>query len=85
MLHIQLKGYEAYNNMLANVLPLHTPLISEVRSKCHFFSFLKVVMFHVKLKVIKQRTQCKQIVHPFIRSQPPDVIKRSKQVIPKMD
>ena len=23
--------------MLANVLPLHTPLTSEVRSKCHFF------------------------------------------------
>ena len=57
--------------MLANVLPLHTPLDPRVGSKCHFFPFLKVVMLHVKLTTMKQRTQCRQIFCPFIHPQPP--------------
>ena len=33
----QIKGNEAYNNILANVLPLPTPLIPGFGSKGHFF------------------------------------------------
>ena len=62
--------------MLANILPLHTPLTPGVWSKCHFFP--KVVMLHVKLRGLKQRTQCKQIFCPFIHPQPADWVKRSK-------
>ena len=32
-----MKGNEAYNNMLANVLPLHTPLTPQVGSKGHLY------------------------------------------------
>ena len=49
----QIKGNEAYNNMLANILPLHTPLTPGMGSKGYFFSFLKVVMLHIKLKGMK--------------------------------
>ena len=46
-------------------------------SKSHF-SFLKVVMFHIKLTGMKQRTQCKQIFCPFIHPQSMDEVKRPK-------
>ena len=36
--------------MKANMLSLHTLTTPGVRSKGHFFSFLKVVMLHIKLK-----------------------------------
>ena len=46
----QIKGYEVNNSLLANILPLHKHLTPGVRSKCHlFFSFLKVVVLHIKL------------------------------------
>ena len=45
----QIKGNEAYNNML-NILPLHTPFTPGVGSKGHFvFSFLKEVLLHFQL------------------------------------
>ena len=53
----QLKGNEAYNNMLANILPSHTPF----SGKRIFFSFLKVVILYIKLMRMKHKTQCKQI------------------------
>ena len=67
MLHNKLKGNEAYNNMLANVLPLFTPLTPVVGSKRSFF--LKVIMLNVKLRM-KQRTHCKHIFCPFVHPQP---------------
>ena len=39
MLHINIKGNETYNNMLANSLPLHTPLTSRVGSNGQLFFF----------------------------------------------
>ena len=33
----QMKGNEAYNNMLANILPLHTPVTPGVGSKVNFY------------------------------------------------
>ena len=33
----QIKGNEAYNNMIANILPLHTPLTPGVGSKGQIF------------------------------------------------
>ena len=35
----QIKGNEAYNNMLANLLPLHTPLTPGMVSKCQCVLF----------------------------------------------
>ena len=35
----QIKGNEAYNNMLANILSLLTPLTPGMGSKGHFFLF----------------------------------------------
>ena len=58
----QMKGNETNYNMLANVLPLHTPLTPGVQK----VFFLKVVMVHVKLMGMIQRTQFKQIFCPFI-------------------
>ena len=43
----QIKGNETYNNMLANALPLHTPLAPGLESKCHFF-YSEVVMLPIK-------------------------------------
>ena len=63
----QIKGNEAYNNMLANILPLHTPWVG---SKCQNNVFLKVVMLHTKLTGMKHRTQCKQIICPFTHPRP---------------
>ena len=42
----QIKGNEAYNNMLANSLVLHSLGWGQ---KVNFFSFLKVVMLHYNL------------------------------------
>ena len=39
-------------------------------SKRHFFSFLKVIMLHVKLRGMKQRTHCKYIFCPFVHQGP---------------
>ena len=43
------KGSEAYNNMLANILPLHTLEAWVGIKKSTIFSFLKVVMLFIKL------------------------------------
>ena len=50
----QVKGNESYNNMLANVLPLH-----QMVSKGQTIFFLKIVMLHIKLKGKTCRTLCK--------------------------
>ena len=50
----QVKGNEAYNNMLANIFPLLWPL--GVGSKVFFFFlFMKVVILHIKLTGMKHR------------------------------
>ena len=51
----QIKGNWAQSTMKANMLSLHTPTTPGVESKGHFFSFLKVVMLHIKLKWKKCR------------------------------
>ena len=67
-----MKGNETYNNMLANILPLHLPFRSIL------FLFLKVVMLHIKLTGMKHRTPQNQIFCPFTHSGPLDGVKRSK-------
>ena len=66
------KGNEAYNNMLANILPLHLLLTPGVRSKGHFF--LKVVMLHIKTGM-KHSIPCKQMLCPFTHPRLLDGIK----------
>ena len=56
--------------MLANVLPFYTPLTPGGGQKVT--SFLKVVLLHVKIAEVDQRTQCKQIVRPLIHPRHPD-------------
>ena len=51
--------------MKANMLSLHTPTTPEVGSKGHLFSFLKVVMLHIKLKWKKCRPTCKVTLFTF--------------------
>ena len=67
----QNKGNKAYNSMLANIFPLHTPLTPGVGSNV-FFSFLKVFMLRIKLTGMKQRKQCKHICCPFTCPRPLD-------------
>ena len=58
----KIKGNEASNNMLANVLPLYThsqPLGWGQTFKYLFF--LAFVLLHIKLTGMKDRTACKQI------------------------
>ena len=62
MLHIKLKGNEAYNNMLANVLPLFTPLTPVVGSKRSFFSESNHV--ECKIKNEAENTLQAYILHP---------------------
>ena len=50
----QIKWNDAYNNTLANILPLHNPWGGVKRST--FFSFLKVVMLHIKVTGTNHRT-----------------------------
>ena len=45
----QIKENEAYNNILAYSLPLHTPLTLGWGQKVKHFSFLKVAMLHIKI------------------------------------
>ena len=62
----QINGNEKYNNMLANSLPLDTPSTPGVGSKGQLvFSFLKVELLHIKLKVMKLRTPCRQMFCTF--------------------
>ena len=56
------------NRMLTNILLLHLPLTPGVESKVKLFSFLKVVILHIKLIGMKHRTPCKQIFCPFTHS-----------------
>ena len=49
-------------NMPANILPSHTP---EVGSKGQKFFLVEVVKLHNKLKGIKCRTACKQMLGPY--------------------
>ena len=60
MLNSYLKEIKANYNMLADSLPLRTPLTLGVGSKA-LFCFLKVVILHIKLIGIKQRTECEQM------------------------
>ena len=67
----QIKWNEAYNYMLANILPVHTSLVPWLGSTGHFF-----LMLHVKLTGMKQKTQCKPIFYPLIHTQSKDGVKR---------
>ena len=66
---LRLKKKRGDNNMLANILPLHTPLTHGVGSKCQF-SFMKVVILHIKLMRMKYRTPRKQIFSLFLTLDP---------------
>ena len=56
----QIKVNRAQSTMKANMLSLHTPTTPGVGSKGHIiFSFLKVVMLHIKLKWKKCRPTCR--------------------------
>ena len=68
----QIKENEACNNMLANILPLHPPLIPGFGSKGHFFSLLKVVIYQIN------RNETKHLICPFTHPRHLDGIKRSK-------
>ena len=60
-----IKGKEAYNNKLANMLPLHAPLTPGWGKKGHFFSFLKVVMFLNKLSGMKHFSEGGHVAYQF--------------------
>ena len=57
----KIEGNYKCNNMQAHILSLHAPSIPGVGSKVKSF-FLKVVMLHIKLIGMEQRTPCK--THP---------------------
>ena len=46
----QIKADDACRYMVANILPTDIPSTLGTRVKRSFFSFLKVVMLHIKLK-----------------------------------
>ena len=48
----QIKADDTGNNMVANILPTDTPLTQGVGSKVKLYIFLKVVMLHIKLKLM---------------------------------
>ena len=60
------KWNEAYNSILG------------WGQEVNLFSILKVVMLHVKLTGIKQKTQCKPVLCHIIHPRPPGGVKRSK-------
>ena len=60
----QIKGNEAYNNMLANSLILHLLLTPGVGSKVYLLSFLKVVILYKELIGMKHRTPCSAFYTP---------------------
>ena len=51
----QIKADDAGSNMVANILPTDTPSTQGVWSKGQLYTFLKVVMLHIKLKGIEHR------------------------------
>ena len=51
----QIKDYNVCSNMVANILPTHTPLTQGLGSKGQTIYFLKVVMLHIKLKGMEHR------------------------------
>ena len=74
----QIKGNEAYYNMLANIYPLYTHTIDPWGGvKRSFFSESSHV--HIKLMGMKHRTPCKQMLCPFTHPLSLDWVKRSKQ------
>ena len=82
MLHIKLKGNEAYNNMLANVLPLHTPLTPGVGSKGQFFFFSESNHIACKINGNEAENTLQAYILPFCTPMTPDAIRRSKQFLP---
>ena len=60
---------QVYNNMLANCLPLHTPLTPGVE-QTFIFLFSESSHMHIKLTGMKHRTPCKQIFCRFAQPQP---------------
>ena len=65
----QLTGNGAWNTMHAYILSLFTPSAPGVGSKGQTF-FLKGVMLHIKLKGIKHRTPCLDIICPDTHPRP---------------
>ena len=85
----QIKGNEAYNNMLANILLLHLVSIYNIflggvkRLICFFF--LEVVMLHIKLIRMKHKTPCMQLFSLFTHPRPLYGIKKSKDFFSEED
>ena len=46
----QIKGNEIFDNIRANMSPLHAPLVPERGQKVKTIFFLKMVMLHIELK-----------------------------------
>ena len=61
--------------MLANSLPLHKPLIPRMGSKGRLISCLIVIMMHIELTGIKQKTPFTQTFCIFTQTQPLDGVK----------
>ena len=73
----QIKGNEAYNNMLANNLFLILPLNPWIWVKRLICFFSEVVMLHILLIGMKHRTTCKQMFCLFTQPRPLYGVKRS--------
>ena len=65
-----------YNNMQANVLPLHTLNSCGGVKRSKQIIFLKVVMLHIKLKEIKHTTICKEKVCPYTQPSTPWLVSK---------
>ena len=65
--------------MLANVLPIHTPLTPGVGSKCHFF-FSESSNVACKIKGIDAENTLQANILPFCTLTTPDGVERSKQI-----
>ena len=70
MLHIKLKGYDLYINMVANGLPVDTSLVQVLESKGQNIFCLKEVMLHIKFKGMEHKAPCKHIVCSYTHPQP---------------
>ena len=71
----QIKGYDGCRNMQARIFCPSTPFSTPgVGSKVKTYSFLKVVMLHIKLIGMELREPCK----PYTHAQTPDGVKSSR-------
>ena len=66
----QIKADGAGSNMVANILPTDTPLTQGVGQKVKLYTFLKVVMLHIKLKLTTLAATWEQIICPQTHPRP---------------